>query len=126
MRKYAEFFADFVAQENELLTVDSHFLACSIIAFTRKHLNLSVIWPKEMEMLTFCKLANITKIFELIAQKYNESFPDHASNQERLVRNRQRMQQSPPPAPKKTTVTRTDDQPNLELKLTAKKQADEL
>jgi hypothetical protein len=49
MRKYAEFFADFCAQENDLLTVDAHFLACAIIAFTRKHLNLSVIWPIELE-----------------------------------------------------------------------------
>jgi hypothetical protein len=66
MRKYAEFFADFVAQENELLTVDAHFLACAIIAFTRKHLNLSVIWPTEMELITFCSLANLKDIFDLI------------------------------------------------------------
>ena len=80
MRKYAEFFADFCAQENELLTVDSHFLACAIIAFTRKHLNLSIIWPNEMEMITFCKLTSIKGTYDLIQKKYNESFPDHATN----------------------------------------------
>ena len=59
MRKYAEFFADFCAQENDLMGKDAHFLACAIIAFTRKHLNLAVVWPIEMELLCMCKLASI-------------------------------------------------------------------
>ena len=80
MRKYAEFFADFCAQENDLLTVDAHFLACAIIAFTRKHLNLSVIWPNELEYVTFCKLASIKPLYDMITAKYNESFPEHALN----------------------------------------------
>ena len=80
MRKYAEFFADFCAQENDLMGKDAHFLACAIIAFTRKHLNLAVVWPIEMELLCMCKLTSIKDIYEIIGTKYNDSFPDHALN----------------------------------------------
>jgi hypothetical protein len=51
MRRHAEFFADFCVQEQELVFESAFFLAAAVLAFTRKHLNLEIIWPKEMEIL---------------------------------------------------------------------------
>ena len=74
---------------------DAHFLACAIIAFTRKHLNLAVVWPCELEILCMCQLDNIKDLYELLATKYRESFPEHAINQERLVQGRQVLYKLP-------------------------------
>lgn len=52
IRKYAEFFTDFCVQETELVSSDALVLTCAILAFTRKHLNLKVIWTDEMVKLT--------------------------------------------------------------------------
>jgi hypothetical protein len=78
MRKYAEFFTDFCIQEPDLLNINAQQLTCAILAFTRKHLNCEVIWPTEMEFLTFSPLKNFKDIYLLIESKYGESFPEHA------------------------------------------------
>lgn len=44
-RKYAEFFADFCQYQEALITVDPYYLACAIVAFTRKYMGVSIIWP---------------------------------------------------------------------------------
>ena len=87
-RKYAEFFSDFCVQESDLLQVEADVLSAAIIAFTRKHLNLQVIWTNEIEKLTLCSWSKISNIYAKIEQKYAESFPDHARNQSRLVNGR--------------------------------------
>lgn len=53
MRKYAEFFTDFCVQENDLVKESAHKMTCAVLALTRKHLNCEVIWPHEMELVTF-------------------------------------------------------------------------
>lgn len=67
---------------------DAHLLTCAILAFTRKHLNISVIWTDEMVKLTECTLTQFKSILLFIENKYNDSFPDHARNQENIVANR--------------------------------------
>jgi len=59
IRKYAEFFTDFCVQESELLSCDALELTCAILAFTRKHLNLRVIWTDEMVRLTTVDLSHL-------------------------------------------------------------------
>lgn len=87
-RKYAEFFSDFCIQEGELLKVDAHLISCAIIAFTRKHINLQIIWTSEIESLVQASWSQIKDIYAIIESKYGDSFPDHAQNQRQLVRGR--------------------------------------
>lgn len=77
VRKYAEFFTDFCVQESELVCCDALVLTSAILAFTRKHLNVKVIWTDEMTRLTTCTMTEIRKTFNFIESKYSESFPDH-------------------------------------------------
>jgi hypothetical protein len=81
MRKYAEFFTDFCLQESELISQNALLMTCAILAFTRKHLNCEVIWPVEMELLTFKSFSEFKAVFSTIEMKYSETFPDHALNQ---------------------------------------------
>ena len=92
MRKYAEFFTDFCIQEPDLLNINAHLITCAILAFTRKHLNCEVIWPAEMELLTFSPLKNFKDIYLLIESKYADSFPEHAQNHQNHVKNRQKLE----------------------------------
>lgn len=92
LRKYAEFFTDFCVQESELVPTDALITTCAILAFTRKHLNIKVIWSEEMTMLTSCSLYQIKGTLTFIEKKYQDSFPDHAKNQERIVAGRQKLE----------------------------------
>lgn len=80
MRKYAEFFTDFCIQESDLIFESAHLMTCAILAFTRKHLNCEIIWPHEMELVSFCPFNNFKQTYAMIERKYAESFPDHAAN----------------------------------------------
>jgi len=93
IRKYAEFFTDFCVQESDLVAADAFLTTCAILAFTRKHLNLRVIWTEEMLKLTSLPFATIKTTFGYIEQKYSESFPDHARTQEKISAKRQRLEQ---------------------------------
>jgi len=53
-KKYAEFFADFCLYQECLMTVNPYFLACAIVAYTRKYMGVAIIWSHEMELLTKC------------------------------------------------------------------------
>jgi len=94
MRKYAEFFTDFCIQENELIKEPAHVMTCAVLAFTRKHLNCEVIWPHEMELVTFSTFSQFKSTYQQISRKYGESFPSHAENQQSLVKNRQKLEDS--------------------------------
>lgn len=52
LRRYAEFFTDFCIQEESFIHVDSLHLACAIIAFSRRYAKVSVIYPRELELMT--------------------------------------------------------------------------
>lgn len=52
LRRYAEFFTDFCIQEESFLYVNYLYLACAIIAFSRRYSKVNVIYPKELELLT--------------------------------------------------------------------------
>jgi len=67
-------------QESELLSCDALELTCAILAFTRKHLNLRVIWTEEMVKLTTVDLSHLHSAFSYIEKKYAESFPDHSKS----------------------------------------------
>jgi len=95
IRKYAEFFTDFCVQESDLMSCDALLLTCAILAFTRKHLNVKVIWTEEMSKLTTCTLAQFRTTFAFIESKYTENFPDHAKTQDKLAANRQRLELPP-------------------------------
>jgi len=41
-----------------------------------------------MELLTMNNISNFRGTYDLVERKYAESFPEHALNQENLVRNR--------------------------------------
>jgi hypothetical protein len=75
MRRYAEFFTDFCLQEDCFLFVNPSSLACSIIAFARKHTKISVIYPSEMETLTGTTLTQIKGIYQKLEKRYYECFP---------------------------------------------------
>lgn len=85
MRKYADFFTDFCIQEPDLVQVDGLKLACAILAFTRKHLNCEIIWSHEMTLLTFTQIENFKHVFDIVEDRYAETFPEHARNQSRHV-----------------------------------------
>lgn len=55
-------------------------LSCAIIAVTRKHLNLEVVWTEEMTLLTTLKLANFKDLFLYIDQRYTKNFPDSVAH----------------------------------------------
>lgn len=74
------------------MSCDSLLLTCAILAFTRKHLNVKVIWTEEMVKLTTCPLAHFKSKLVFIESKYADSFPDHAKTQEKLAANRQRLE----------------------------------
>jgi Cyclin, C-terminal domain len=80
MRKYAEFFTDFCIQENDLIKESAHTITCAVLALTRKHLNCEVIWPYEMELVTFCSFAQFKQTYREIERRYGESFPKHAES----------------------------------------------
>ena len=89
VRKYAEFFTDFCIQEREIITESAHLMTCAVLAFTRKHLNCEVIWPHELELLAFTQFSTFKSTYKILEKKYAESFPEHATNQSLLVKNRQ-------------------------------------
>ena len=78
-------------------------LTCAILAFTRKHLNLKVIWTDEMVKLTTIAAGHLKSSLGYIEQKYAESFPDHAKSQEKLAAGRQRLEC--PPAQKSVDLS---------------------
>ena len=51
-KKYAEFFADFCLYQECFMRADPYFLACAIIAYTRKYMGVAIIWPTEMVLIT--------------------------------------------------------------------------
>lgn len=63
LRRYAEFFTDFCLQEDCFLFMNPSALACSILAFARKHTKMSVIFPSELEILTETSLTQIKGIY---------------------------------------------------------------
>ena len=63
-------------------------LASSIIAITRKHMNLETVWTEEMSMLTTLKFSQIKDVFHFVDQRYAKNFPDSVANQSRLVKGR--------------------------------------
>ena len=97
LRKYGEFFADFCIQTTELMKNDAHQVACAIIAFARRHLNIETIWTSEVECLTMCSFSKIKDVYNMIDQRYMAEFPDHAKIQSNFVQNRQRIQRQPSP-----------------------------
>ena len=78
LRQYADFFADFALQESELLKVRPQVLASSVVAFARKHLNLEVIWPPQMELVCNLTFEQIRAVFCLIDSQYRKAFFEHA------------------------------------------------
>ena len=93
MRRYAEFFTDFAIQEPQLIKVDPLTLSCAILAATRKHMNLEIIWNQEMEQLTTFKFAQFKEVFAYVDRRYTKSFPDSVKNQEKLANGRQKLEQ---------------------------------
>jgi len=92
MRKYAEFFTDFSIQESKLIKCEPLPLACAILAVTRKHLNLEVIWAEEMTLLTTLQLAHFKDIFLYIDQRYSTNFPESVAHQAKQVCGRQKLE----------------------------------
>ena len=92
IRRYAEFFTDFSIQESQLVKVDPLSLSCAILAATRKHMNLEVVWNQEISQLTTLKLSDFREVFEFLDRRYSKSFPESVQNQERQVNGRQRLE----------------------------------
>lgn len=70
LKKHAEFFTDFVIQEQDLICESTHLVACAILALARKHLNCGTIWPYEMELVTLSSFNTFKRIYSLIELKY--------------------------------------------------------
>jgi len=80
-KKYAEFFADFCMYQECFITVDPYYLACAILAYTRKFMGVAIIWPMELEMLTQCTVHHFRDLYLIIESKYTDNFPKHAKSQ---------------------------------------------
>lgn len=79
LRKYAEFFTDFCIQEECFLFVNPLYMACAIIAFARKYTKLVVIYPTELEALTYTSYTTVKALYQMLENRYTECFPDHSS-----------------------------------------------
>lgn len=74
------------------MKVDPLSLSCAILAATRKHMNLEVVWNQEISQLTTLKLSDFREVFEFLDRRYSKSFPESVQNQERQVNGRQRLE----------------------------------
>jgi len=63
------------------MTVNPYYLACAIVAYTRKYMGVAIIWSHEMELLTKCQFSNLKDLYDTIQKKYSENFPEHAQSQ---------------------------------------------
>ena len=63
------------------MTVDPYFLACAIVAYTRKYMGVAIIWRQELELLTKSNFNDFKDLYMTIAKKYMENFPEHANAQ---------------------------------------------
>jgi len=63
LRRYAEFFTDFCIQEESFLYVNQLQLACAIIAFSRRYSKVSVVYPRELEMMTGVPLSQVKALY---------------------------------------------------------------
>lgn len=76
LRRYAEFFTDFCIQEESFLYVNQLHLACAIIAFSRRYSKVSVVYPRELEMMTGVPLSHVKALYTQLETRYYECFPD--------------------------------------------------
>jgi hypothetical protein len=61
--------------------VNQLFLACAIIAFSRRYSRVSVIYPRELEMMTGAPLSLVKGLYQQLDQRYYDCFPDQKSQQ---------------------------------------------
>lgn len=52
------------------------FLACAIIAFSRRYSKVSVIYPRELELMTGVPLSLVKGLYQQLETRYYECFPD--------------------------------------------------
>lgn len=81
------------------MKVEPLLLAIAIIAVTRKHMNLEIVWTEEMSLLTTRKLSQFQDIFAFIDKRYAQNFPDSVAFQAKVVRGLQKMEQDRPAPP---------------------------
>ena len=51
-------------------------MSSAIIAVTRKHMNLEIVWNEEMTMLTSLRFSQIKEVFAFVDSRYAKNFPD--------------------------------------------------
>jgi hypothetical protein len=51
-------------------------LACAIIAFSRRYSKVSIIYPRELELLTGVSLPVIKHLYNQLEHRYYLCFPD--------------------------------------------------
>jgi hypothetical protein len=52
------------------------YLACAIIAFSRRYSKVSVIYPRELELMTGVPLSLVKGLYQQLETRYYECFPD--------------------------------------------------
>ena len=62
-----------------MLKIEPLLLSIAIIAVTRKHMNLQIVWTEEMVLLTTLKMNQFKDVFDFIDQRYAQNFPDSVS-----------------------------------------------
>ena len=70
-------------------------MSSAIIAVTRKHMNLEIVWNEEMTMLTSLRFSQIKEVFAFVDSRYAKNFPDSVAGQLKLTKGRQKLESLP-------------------------------
>lgn len=70
-------------------------LACAIIAFSRRYSRVSVIYPRELELMTGVPYPMVKALYQQLEQRYYECFPDQKQSNSHQVIVSQSAQQQP-------------------------------